>query len=199
MPLAERAIRADFDDDTIVVFQAYADRIARPAVEAQRFVEPFSRTRMTWIKPSFLWLMERSGWATKPDQERILAVRIRRDRWDAALAEAELSTFHPRLHGDAARWQASLLAAPIRVQWDPERSIRGGKLDVRSIQVGIGRARIDAYADEWIVSIEDLTDLAGRMRRHRDAGDVEAAKRLLPPERPYPVSPGVARRLGMSE
>ncbi|WP_141653813.1 DUF4291 family protein, partial [Erwinia billingiae] len=26
---------------------------------------PFSMTRMTWIKPSFLWMMYRSGWGMK--------------------------------------------------------------------------------------------------------------------------------------
>ncbi|MGF6882260.1 hypothetical protein ABIA39_002859 [Nocardia sp. GAS34] len=45
---------------------------------AQRFVSPFSLNRMTWIKPSFRWLMQRSGWARKPGQEHILAVRITR-------------------------------------------------------------------------------------------------------------------------
>jgi hypothetical protein len=29
----------------------------------------------TWVKPSFLWMMYRSGWATTPGQERILPAR----------------------------------------------------------------------------------------------------------------------------
>lgn len=61
-----RQVRADFDDDTVVVYQAYPPAIAGPAVEAGRFVPPFSRDRMTWVKPSFLWMMYRCGWATKP-------------------------------------------------------------------------------------------------------------------------------------
>lgn len=37
-------------------------------------------TRMTWIKPSFLWMMYRSGGAQKdPGQKRIFAMDIRRD------------------------------------------------------------------------------------------------------------------------
>ncbi|APA98970.1 RNA helicase [Nocardia seriolae] len=71
-------IRADYDRDTIVVYQAYAPAIAEAAVAAQRFVPPFSTNRMTWIKPSFRWLMQRSGWGRKSGQERILAVRITR-------------------------------------------------------------------------------------------------------------------------
>ena len=59
-------VRADFDDRGIVGYQAYAPAIAAPALAAQRFLPPFSLNRMTWIKPSFLWLMHRSGWATSP-------------------------------------------------------------------------------------------------------------------------------------
>ncbi|WP_199484837.1 DUF4291 family protein [Actinomadura craniellae] len=55
----DREIRADHDRDTIVVYQAYGPAIARPALAAQRFVPPFSTGRMTWIKPSFRWLMHR--------------------------------------------------------------------------------------------------------------------------------------------
>lgn len=49
-----REVRANYDDRTIVVYQAYREEIAAPAVQAQRFVAPFSFSRMTWIKPSFL-------------------------------------------------------------------------------------------------------------------------------------------------
>ncbi|MCO5985711.1 DUF4291 domain-containing protein [Actinoallomurus spadix] len=45
-------IRADHDHTSIVVYQAYRPEIGRPAAEQGRFVPPFSRTRMTWIKPS---------------------------------------------------------------------------------------------------------------------------------------------------
>lgn len=64
-----KQIRARFDAQTIVVYQAFNDAIADAALEAQRFVRPFSLNRMTWVKPSFLWMMERCGWATKPNQE----------------------------------------------------------------------------------------------------------------------------------
>src|SRR5690349_5716597 len=75
-------VRADHDDSTIVVYQAYRPEIAEGALAAQRFVPPFSLGRMTWIKPSFLWMMERCGWATKPGQEYVLAVRITRAGFD---------------------------------------------------------------------------------------------------------------------
>lgn len=64
-PASLKEIRADYDRDTIVVYQAYRPQIADAALAAGRFVPPFSFGRMTWIKPSFLWLMERSNWGQK--------------------------------------------------------------------------------------------------------------------------------------
>lgn len=80
-----RQIRARFDHEHIVVYQAYSEQIAVAALEAGRFVAPFSWGRMTWIKPSFLWLMARSHWGQKSGQERILALHIRRTAWERAL------------------------------------------------------------------------------------------------------------------
>lgn len=194
-----REIRADYDRDTIVVYQAYADGIADPALAAGRFVAPFSFGRMTWIKPSFLWLMGRSSWGRSSGQERILAVRITRAGWDEALASAVLTSYEPRVHGDRDTWEKAFAAAPVHVQWDPERSLRGAKLDHRSIQVGVGRQRIERYVQEWIVGLEDLTQRVRKMRDLLDRGHADAAERLLPPERPYDVSPEVRRALRVSE
>jgi hypothetical protein len=190
-----RQIRADFDDTTIVVYQAYPPAVAGAALAAGRFVAPFSFTRMTWIKPSLLWLAHRSNWARKPGQERVLAVRITRAGWDRALAEAVLTAPEPRIHGSAAAWDAAFARAPVQVQWDPERSLRGAALNHYSIQVGIGRTLIRAYADEWVTGVADLTPTMHKIADLVRAGQSAKAQRLLPPERPYPLDPAVARRL----
>jgi len=62
-------IRADFDRETIVVYQAFSPNLAGPALANQKFVAPFSFTRMTWIKPSFLWLMEQEASGAPQDRE----------------------------------------------------------------------------------------------------------------------------------
>ncbi len=59
-------IRAVYDDKTIRVYQAYGDDIADAALAHGTFVAPpFKMGRMTWIKPSFLWMMYRAAGATK--------------------------------------------------------------------------------------------------------------------------------------
>ena len=55
----ERNIYAVFDDKTIRVYQAYNNEIADEALKLEKFGSKFSLTRMTWIKPSFLWMMYR--------------------------------------------------------------------------------------------------------------------------------------------
>jgi hypothetical protein len=194
----QREIRADFDRETIVVYQAYADKIADPALKARKFVAPFSFTRMTWIKPSFLWLMERSNWGQKAGQERILAVRITRQGWQHALEHAVLTNYERTAHASPEQWRRDLDSALVHIQWDPERSIRGASLEIESIQLGLSRNVIGDFADTWTREIVDMTPLVRKMRRMIDAGDNQKAKAHLPPERIYPIDDvALRRRLGM--
>lgn len=190
-------IRADHDRDTIVVYQAYSTAIAEPALRAQRFVPPFSFGRMTWIKPSFLWLMHRSNWGHKPGQERILAVRIRRTAWDKALSLGVLTSPEPGAFPSAEDWARAFADARVHVQWDPERTLRGAALPHYSIQVGISRHLIRELAEEWITSIEDYTPLTRKLYQQLQTGHADKASKLLPRERDYPVDPVVGRRLLM--
>ncbi|MGW6391412.1 DUF4291 domain-containing protein [Streptomyces sp. NPDC055103] len=181
----QHQIRADYDARTIVVYQAYAPAIADAALRAGRFVAPFSLHRMTWIKPSFLWLMHRSNWALKPGQERVLAVRMTREGWEDALSRAVLTTADP----------AAVAAAPVHVQWDPERSPRGAALNHYSIQVGIGRDLIRTFTDEWTVSLTDLTPQVRKAASLIRTGQAAKARRLLPVERVYPLPRALERGL----
>ena len=190
-------IRAAYDAQTITVYQAYNDAIARPALQAGRFVAPFSLARMTWIKPSFLWLMERSNWGQKSGQQNILAVKIRREGWDEALALGVLIGYEKGVHSNPQSWRASFEAAPVHVQWDPERSIRGADVGVNSIQVGLSRGVIQRFVDDWTIEIEDYTPLARKIHALMKGGKADNAKKLLPPERVYPVEPIIAKQLNI--
>ncbi|MFE7184954.1 DUF4291 domain-containing protein [Streptomyces erythrochromogenes] len=188
----QRQIRAAHTDTTVTVYQAYAPRLGLPAARDNRFPPAWKRERMTWIKPSFLWMMYRCGWATKADQETVLAVEITREGFDRALREACLSHYEPGVHADRAAWQESLRRAPARVQWDPERSLRLGPLPYRSLQLGLSGPASRAYADEWTVSIRDVTPLVHEVHgllRSGAEGAEDAARALLPVETPYPSGP----------
>ncbi len=190
-------IRADYDKDTIVVYQAYREEIGKPAAKNKKFSPPFSLNRMTWIKPSFLWMMERCGYAQKSGQECVLAIRIKRTAWEYILSQAVLSHPNEKVYASGEEWKSMMETATVNVQWDPERNIRGGKLDYRSIQVGISRHLIEAYNNEWIVDIKDITPLVHKIYELRKQGEYDKAKKLLPIEKVYPVSDEIFKRLGM--
>ena len=148
-----RQVRAVWDAQSITVYQAYGPAIAEPAIAAGRFVAPFSRSRMTWVKPSFLWMMYRSGWATKPGQERVLAMS--RSGFEEALGLSCLSHMDPAVHNDREQWVALKARSPVRIQWDPERDTSLNPLPYRSLQVGIGPGAVDDYVDHWVLALRD--------------------------------------------
>lgn len=171
-----KTIRATFNKDTIIVYQAFNDKIANQAIELQKFGSEFSFSRMTWIKPSFLWLMERSNWANKTNQERILEIHLKRDFWDKCL-ELAIDT-------DSSKSDGNIKDAQILVQWDPERTLRGAKLNIRSIQIGVSRNMINEY-NENIKKIVDLTEKVKKMYLLNSNGKFDKSTQLLPKTKEY--------------
>ena len=104
----ERNIYAIYDDKTIRVYQAYNNEIADEALKLGKFGSKFSLTRMTWIKPSFLWMMYRSGWASKQGQERILAIDLKREGFDEIVKNAVLSSFREVSNLSKEEWKEKL-------------------------------------------------------------------------------------------
>ncbi|MEU3399890.1 DUF4291 domain-containing protein [Streptomyces filamentosus] len=195
MTTPQHQIRALHTDSTITVYQAYPPEIGRAAARDGRFPAAWKRDRMTWIKPSFLWMMYRCGWGTKEGQEHVLAVEITREGFEWALRQACLSHYDRGLHADHGAWRGRLKQAPARVQWDPERDLRLQPLPYRSLQLGLAAEAARRYADEWIVSLTDVTPLARAVHAHVRAGESDAARKLLPRERPWPVDDEVLAHL----
>jgi hypothetical protein len=181
-------IRALHTATTITVYQAYAPEIGLPAARAGRFPAVWQRNRMTWVKPSFLWMMYRCGWGTKAGQETVLAIEIAREGFEWALGHACLSHYEHGLHADHTTWKRQLKQASARVQWDPERDLHLQPLPHRSLQLGLTGEAAHRYAYEWIVSITDVTPLAHEVHTCARKADLDAARQLLPRERPFPVA-----------
>ncbi|MGW0826858.1 DUF4291 domain-containing protein [Streptomyces sp. NPDC002845] len=188
-------VRARHTPSTLTVYQAYPREIGGPAARDGRFPSMCKRERMTWIKPSFLWMMYRCGWGTKEGQETVLAVEISREGFEWALRSSCLSHYVSGLHADRAAWRRQLRRAPARVQWDPERDLRLSPLPYRSLQLGLSGEAAARYADEWIVGIDDVTPLATEIHGLVRAGELDRASVLLPGERPYPLDDDVVAHL----
>lgn len=196
--MKEFEIRADYGRDTIVIYQSYNEQIAKSAVMNQKFSAPFSFNRMTWIKPSFLWMMERSNYGQKSGQECTLAIHIKREAWEKALSKAVLTSPEKRVYPNPGTWEKEFKKAEVHVQWDPERNIKGNKLAYRSIQVGISRYLIEEFNNEWIVKIEDYTPLVKKILSLTKLGEYDKAKKLLPNEKVYPLPTELALTIGAS-
>ncbi|RFM25560.1 DUF4291 domain-containing protein [Deminuibacter soli] len=189
-------IRALFDKHTITVYQAYNKNIAQLAVNSQTFVSPpFKKERMTWIKPSFLWMMYRSGWATKENQEHILAIKIKRAGFEWALANACLSHFDSKLYSSYEEWKNLLSRLPVRVQWDPERDLKFNSLNYRTIQIGLSGIAVDLYITNWITEITDISDLCIKTKQVLIDGKISQAMDMLPKEETYPLPDTIADKI----
>jgi hypothetical protein len=195
-PASGRVILAQFDADSIVLYQAYRPAIGRFAASHGYFGGEFSLGRMSWVKPNFLWMMYRCGWGTKENQEITLAIRIRRTAFDEMLAAAVHSAFVPEVYGSEADWRRRVADSDVRLQWDPDHDPQGRPLDRRAVQLGLRGDFLRRYAREWIVDIEDLS---GFVAEQRAVLANDAARLVTPHEAPYPVAnPTTAKLLGLA-
>jgi hypothetical protein len=188
-PKTGRHVLAQYDDSSIVVYQAYRPSIGRWAAKHGTFGGPdFSFRRMSWIKPNFVWMMYRSGWGTKDGQEVTLAIRLRRQGFEAILSAAVPSTFPygsqedgetsalaeaPKAETQDSKqfatreeWQRASALSSVRLQWDPDHHPSGAKLERRAIQLGLRGDALRRYADEGIVEIEDISAYVAEQREH---------------------------------
>jgi hypothetical protein len=196
-PSSRRHILSQYDDDSIVVYQAYRPAIGRYAARHGHFGGEFSLSRMSWIKPGFLWMMYRSAWGTKEGQEVVLAVRLRRSAFDTILARAVRSSFASAAYASEADWKRALAETEGVAQWDPDHDPTGARLERRALQLGLRGETLRRYAGDWIVEIEDISGFVAEQRPHADPA--RWSNLLTPLEDIYPVADGeIANRLGIA-
>ena len=186
---------AQADERSVVVYQAFRPEIAEEAVTLGRFGPTFSRSRMSWVKPNFLWMMYRSGWATKEGQERILAVRLTTSFFERVLRAAVPSSF-PHDGSTREEWAAALQRSEVRLQWDPDHDPSGRPLERRAIQLGLRGRMLEEYASDAILELSDVTPFVTEQRANATA---PYGSLLTPAERAYtPAAPRAATAVGLS-
>jgi hypothetical protein len=191
-----RKIFANYDEEGIYVYQAFKPSIVAVALKHGTFDKGFSLDRMTWIKPSFGWMLYRSGYATKHRQEAILKIKLSHAGFLEILRQSVETSFNPSIYESEPVWTAALAKSDVRHQWDPERAVNGAKLERRAIQIGIRGETVARYVNEWILQLEEVTSLA------REIGQaVKARKQTLPTaplEEVYEVTNELNLSLGIS-
>jgi len=196
-PTEGRHILAQYDKQSIIVYQAYRPSIGKFAARHGYFGDQFRLTRMSWIKPNFLWMMYRSDWGTKWGQEVILAIRIKRQFFEMLLEQAVPSGYDPDLYENQGIWKQALESSPVRLQWDPDHDPGGTALKRRSIQLGLREGILDQYARDAIIEMTDISDFVESQRIY--ATKKEYSKLLTPTEQVYlPSNPVVVKELKLS-
>ncbi len=169
LPQAGNWILGQEQDDTIIVYQAFNHQIADYAVANQRFGgSAYSFTRMTWIKPNFLWMMFRAGWASKENQERILAIRMSKNGFIQLLEEGVYTIYTSEKYESKESWQAALSNSEVRIQWDPDHDPSGKKIARRALQIGIKGSRVEQFNNEFIQEIIDITAFVKQQKDNFD-------------------------------
>lgn len=197
-PKEGRHILANFDDETIVVYQAYNPAIANFSTENGKLGGGFSYSRMSWIKPNFLWMMYRSGWGTKENQEATLGLRISRTFFDSILAQAVRSSWIPELWPTREEWKEDLRTSSVRLQWDPDHHPNGAKQERRAIQLGLRNKVLEAFGKQELIEVIDLTDFVAEQFARLKSEGVAALE--TPRERVYrPADPIIGQRLGLAD
>jgi hypothetical protein len=163
-PQTGKHILAQFDEETIIVYQAYGPKIGQFALKNSFFGGKFKYSRMSWIKPNFLWMMYRSQWGQAEGQEVVLAIRLRRPFFDSLLAQAVPSFFDARAYGNHEDWAAAVAHSDVRLQWDPDHLPTGEKCERRALQLGLRGATLEAYGQREIVQIIDMSGFVTEQR-----------------------------------
>lgn len=160
-------------EDQIVVYQAYKKSIADFAVTNQTLGgSDFSYSRMSWIKPNFLWMMYRCGWAEKENQERVLALWIKKNDFNGILDKAVFSSFNKSHYGSHEQWTEALNNSDVRLQWDPDHDPYGNKIPRRAIQLGMKRETLENFGKNQIQRIEDITEFVKSQKNILNAGQL---------------------------
>lgn len=164
-PKDGRHILAQYDDSSIIVYQAYRPSIGNFAAERGYFGGEFRLNRMSWIKPNFLWMMYRSGWGTKPEQEVVLAVRIYREFFEAVLDQAISSSYEPDIYPNREAWRTAVTNSSVRLQWDPAHHPSGAPLKRKAIQLGLRGNVLKKYARDAICEIINISEFVASQRQ----------------------------------
>lgn len=195
-PTSGKVIMAQHDAESVIVYQAYKPSIGHYAAKHSKFGGDFSLSRMTWIKPNFLWMMYRSGWGTKENQEVTLAVKIHRTAFEQILALAVPSAYDKSLFSSSEQWQMAVKESDVRLQWDPDHDPYGDKQQRRAIQLGLRGETVQRYVDEWIVDIQDISEFVAEQRQAILDKDLNALR--VPKESAFwPQELAVAKKLGL--
>jgi hypothetical protein len=184
IPKSGQVILGQQTDEFIVIYQAYNKQIVDYATSNQKLGgNHYSFNRMSWIKPNFLWMMYRCGWAEKENQENVIAIWIKKSDFETILDNAVYSSFQENIYKSREQWKSELEQKEVRLQWNPDHDPFGNKQERRAIQLGLKGNILKTFGEEMIQKIENITDFVKSQKHFVSKNEIENL--IVPTERPY--------------
>jgi hypothetical protein len=125
----------------------------------------------------------------------VLKIKITHEGFLEILSQSVETSFNPDVYQSVHQWRLALARSDVRLQWDPDRSLRGERLERRAIQIGIRGETVQKYVRSWIIQLEEVTALAKQIGEAVRDGREDAPQ--VPDEIEYSVSQELQQRLGM--
>jgi hypothetical protein len=145
LPSEGKFIIAQFNEEDVILYQAFRNSIAQYAVKNQKLGGAgYDFNYSTCFKPSFLWMMYYSGWAKKEDKENILAIRISRNDFEYILQHV-------------AEYPETIEAPDVQLTWTPYYDLRGDKTGRLSARIRLAGSMLHRFNDEMIKEIQNIT------------------------------------------
>lgn len=192
-----RQIFANYNDDCIRLYQIFSKEISSSLMATFKFGKAFNYNRVTWVKPSFLWTMQRSKFLSTKGEASVLAINIKRDCFERLLENSHIA--NPVLgayFNSEKEFSKESREQPNTVQWDPDKNIIGKRLNRRALQLGL-HPKSHQIFEENIVAVADVTPLVKKIQgKLQDKKDCEY---LLPLEFPYPTTIEIIHMLEMNQ
>lgn len=154
--------RGQWDEQGVYFYQAYKPEIADWALQHGHFGgSAWKPVRMTWIKPSFAWMLYRAGYGRKVGQERVLRIKLSHATVAEILRNCSLTT-HIGGSEERRSGKASTSGKPGAKVCDADTSAapeRSGEEEVQAADIGSPAA-----------AVEPPQDGQGKDRKPGDAG-----------------------------
>jgi hypothetical protein len=192
--MTSKNIFATYSEEYVTVYQAFGNNIADELLLYGKFGPSFSLNRTSWIKTSFLWMMHRSEWATKINQERIFSIQITKEGFDNILSQAVLTKFKPKIHGTSSEWKKKFNTTNVLCQLDPDRDIYGRENQRKAVQLGLKNEILDMYVNDFIVDFVEITD---DVRKYKKMISENNYNFCLPEEKEYVINGNIAMEIGL--
>lgn len=181
LPQTGRPLLACYSDDVVTVFAAHRREIADFALASGRFGgDSWHAGRTTRFGLSFGDIFHHIKGGSDVNEERILAIHLRRDMFDGMLRQVvHWRVFPAGLFQTKAQWRLATRYAQAVMDWRPERGPKGADLERACVRFGVRGHLQKSFNSEWILGVEHMDPLHSLWR--------SGAAPLTPVVRPYPV------------